>query len=185
VTKAAMTAVGELARLVQDGRHDWRVSLRGFDDVARDVTALLDDSPRMDACQVVLEALAPRIEYAIWDIVAATTILGRRRLTVRRVAKAFACSCRSLEHRLHEAGGPEARSIVHWVTVLHAAWRLEVRGLTPRQAAIEAGYRGRRPSAALSERVHRHLGRRPRALGRPGVFVELLGAFLGLLCPDT
>jgi len=87
---------------------------------------------------------------------------------------------RTLEERLHRVGYPPARAIIAWHRILHAAWRLDVRGLSVKQA-IGDGARMLGSRRALANLVTRYAGLSLTQLRQPGCFAALLYRFAALL----
>jgi len=154
------------------------VSLRGFDDFARDLdrvalgTAEGPESVILDRVESM--GLASRTTH----IITGAVILGRRRTTVADLSRVCGSSMRALEWRLARNRLPQARALLGWTLGLHAAWSLDRCGTSIKSATADLAFPNR---TAFGNYIKRHLGISPGRLAEPGSFVRILERFLNTL----
>jgi hypothetical protein len=169
-TTLSTATARELVRL---GAHvrDVRVSLAGYDDLILDVQHLLRCASTRSPALVILDRLKDRALTPGMEVVVASTILGKRRTTVRACGVALSVPVRTLEARLRAEGFPVARQLLGWSVSLHLLWRIDVLGYTLKTAADLGGFSS---SEAASNYVERQVGYRPGLLRRASGFQSLL-----------
>lgn len=166
--------------------------IRQFAAVAPDVTvsithreslvALLRNAADAGAAPSAQLMLASRLSSLRSDaastILASAALLGNRRTSVNELARLCGLATRTLEWRLAASARPTARTVLGWMTVLHAVWRMEILGWSPKRAASEGGFASGELFAAY---VKRHTGVRPTALARGGFTLVLQKAELAMI----
>ena len=115
-------------------------------------------------------------------ILASAALVGDRRTSVNELAHSCGLAKRTLEWRLAASGRPTARTVLGWMTALHAVWRMEVLGWSPKRAASEGRFGS---SELFAGYVKRHAGGRPLALVRGGFTALLDKAELAIFGPDN
>jgi len=69
-------------------------------------------------------------------------LAGGRRPTVESVARALSLSPRTLQRRFQDAGLPQPKAFLDWLTLLYVQAEAECRDVTPARAAARAGITG-------------------------------------------
>jgi hypothetical protein len=153
---------------------------RDATDLGESLRAALLDPPDQGAERVMLERVAAHVVPALRPFFAACALIPPRELTVSCAVRRAGSAVRTLEERLSRAGYPSARAIVAWHRILHAAWRLDVRGLSIK-SAIGSGAENLGSRRALANVVKRYTGLTLGELRQPGRLVALLSLFTTLL----
>jgi len=159
---------------------DCRFSVPGIDDLASQIDAMASGQRDDSACRVILARWTSDAPSLTKHIGVAAVIAGRRRMGVRSFADACRRPLRTLEWRLRCAGTLPPAELLALCTCLHAAWRLDVLGWTPKRTAIESRFSN---SAALGNFLERHTGMRPREIVHRKTFDDLLERFESLAFP--
>ena len=148
------------------------VSLRGVDDLVRDVVMIGERLGDAAGTASIIAGLSPYWDGRVVDIAMAALLMGRRRPSVASLAGAMQLARRTVEWRLREAKQPRARDLLATAMCLHAAWRLGVLQWPIKRAAMEGGFRSR---IAFNNFVRRQTGVPPTALRQSASFDRLLG----------
>lgn len=180
LTPAATREIAVLSR-PWSGSIEWAVSLIGFDDLSHDIARLVDTRQVIGgATTAIIRSIVPLVPPPIDTIVATAAIIGRTRTSVDELARRCGWRVETMRAQLRKLGGPSPHHLLGSCLLLHTAWRLEVEGLSPKEAACAAGYSGLSPWSAMSEYVLRRSGLRLRRLGKEPAFTDLLDAFVGV-----
>lgn len=149
-------------------------------DLGEALRTALVDPPDQGAERVMLGRIVPHVEPSLRPFFAACVLRASHELTVSDAALRAGFAVRTIEERLSRAGYPLARAIVAWHRVLHAAWRLDVRGLSIKQVTGN-GVRRLGSRRGLANLVKRYAGLPLTQLRQPGCFAALLYRFSALL----
>jgi AraC-like DNA-binding protein len=157
---------------------DWRVSVRGVDDLVSAVDRLLADERPDDATRHIVQRIALDCPMMAQECLVAMSIVGRARLLARQFAGLWGQPLRTLELRVTTARLPAVSILLGWMLALHAAFRIEKLDWPVKRAGHEAGFVS---SEAFAEYVRRHVGLRPASMRAAGTFVALLERFSDLI----
>ena len=130
----------------------------------------------------IIGALAPCGSCVLPIPIAASCILGSRRIQVGELARVCEMPRRTIEAQLRTAGWPTARDILGWMLALHTIWRIEVLRLHPKQVAAAAGVSD---PGKLALYIARHAGARPRELAANEGFAGLLQRCVATMSPTS
>ena len=146
-------------------------------------TALLAP-PDQGAERAMLMRITSQVAPSLRLFFAACALTPPHEHTVSRAVSNAGAAVRTIEQRLSRLGYPSAQTIVGWHRVLHAAWRLDVRGLSIKQA-IGSGDTSLGSPRALANLVRRYAGLTLTELRQPGRFAALLRRFSALIEPSA
>lgn len=148
-----------------------RVSLRGVDDLVRDVTGATGRADEMGCQLEIARRVLPRVPEAVSSLVAVACLAGHRRLPITAFARGCGIAPRTLEVRLERTGIVAPRELVAWMVALHSLWRLEIARWPAKHVAAASGFTS---TEAWSNYVLRHTGARPKSLLAHGGFRRLV-----------
>ena len=170
VTRAAARQALAIARHLPEAR----VSLSGYDDLARDIMSACSEEGQPTAYPTIVKQVLETIPRRAVDIVAAASLAGYRHMKVAEFARVCGVPVRTLEWRLNTAQLMPARNLLGWILSLHSLWRLDILVWTSKQAATAAGFSS---PDAWAQYIKHHAGDRPSYLLHKGGFHYLLGKF--------
>lgn len=170
-------AMREMATFAR-GDLDWRASLVGFDSLIDDAEDALLGRLTRDCYPALVRAADAAASPDAISLVCPALIAGRRRLTARRFASRLGVSPSTLEWRFRRFCLPTPREVIDESTLLHTLWRLQVLGVTPKEAARLGHFSD---STALGDFLQRRLGVRSRYASHTNSFDRLLDDFSQVL----
>ena len=161
---------------------DWRVSVRGLDDLTFGIDSLLAHGRVDDAVGAIIQRVGRGHASVRQEILFEIAAIGRFRLLARQFAEMRAQPLRTLEMRASAANLPPISVLLGWALALHTAFRMETLEWSAKRASHASGFA---TTAALAEYLRRHVGMRPAAMRTRGTFSTLLDRFADLIHSDA